>query len=128
MMSKQEVITILSKSKRIHEDDDLDFEVEEKSEEFLEPFEYKDRYYAHKKTKKEIRLYARTWKFGKDPLDKSNLWRVSIQMVENGVVIAESPIHTDWCEKDQVLQYVANNPKFSDYKELKSAPKRRRKK
>ena len=127
MITLEEVASILLKSERKRLVEDLDFENESPTEEYSEPFEYKDKYYIHSKTKKAIRLYARTWKFGKDPMNKSCLWRVSIQPVENGVVVAENPIHTSWCEKDKIFEYVTSNPIFAGYKEMKSAPQRKRK-
>jgi formaldehyde-activating enzyme involved in methanogenesis len=60
-------------------------------------------------------------------MNKSCLWRVSIQPVEKGVVVAENPIHTSWCEKDKIFEYVTSNPIFAGYKEMKSAPQRKRK-
>ena len=74
-----------------------------------------------------IRLYARTWKFGKDPQDKSHLWKITIQPVDNAVVLAETPILVDWCEKDEIKDYIKNSPQFADYKELSSPPKRKKK-
>lgn len=125
MITQEEITSILFKSGRKRELDELDFEDDAYTEEYSEPFEYKDKYYTNAKTKKTIRLYARTWKFGKDPMDKNNLWKISIQPVEKGVVIAEKPIHTDWCEKDKVFEYIPLSPVFSGYKEMKSVPKRK---
>jgi len=126
MITHEEMTSILLKSSKNKNLDDLDFE-EISSEEFSEPFEYKDRYYVHEKTKKAIRLYARTWKFGRDPMEKNNLWRITIQPVENGLVKAEDPIHNDWCEKEKIFEYVSSNPMFAGYKEIKGAPKRKKK-
>lgn len=124
MITYNEATSILLKAKKFKGFDDLDFH-DEYSEEFVELFEYKDKYYINRKTKQTIRLYARTWKFGRDPVEKSHLWRVTIQPVINGVVKAEDPIYNDWCEKDKVLEYMITNPKFKDFKEMKSAPKRK---
>lgn len=126
MITHEEVTSILLKSSKNKNLDDLDFE-ETSSEEFSEPFEYKDQYYVHEKTKKAIRLYARTWKFGKDPMEKNHLWRITIQPVENGLVKAEDPIHNDWCEKEKIFEYIFSNPMFAGYKEIKGAPKRKKK-
>ena len=111
------------RSQTIH---DLDFE-EERSEEFVEFFEWKDCFYENKITNSVIRLYARTWKFGKDPQDKSHLWKITIQPVDNAIVLAETPILVDWCEKDKIKDYIKNSHQFADYKELSSPPKRKKK-
>lgn len=126
MITHEEVTSILLKVGKNKNVDELDFD-EDRSEEFSEPFEYKDRYYVHEETKKAVRLYARTWKFGRDPLNKSNLWRVTVQPVENGLVKAEEPLHSDWCEKEKIFEYISSNPIFAGYKEIKGAPQRKRK-
>jgi len=126
MITHEEVTSILLKVGKNKNVDELDFD-EDRSEEFSEPFEYKDRYYVHEETKKAVRLYARTWKFGRDPLNKSNLWRVTVQPVENGLVKAEEPLYSDWCEKEKIFEYISSNPIFAGYKEIKGAPQRKRK-
>ena len=126
MITHEEVTSILLKVGKNKNVDELDFD-EGRSEEFSEPFEYKDRYYVHEETKKAVRLYARTWKFGRDPLNKSNLWRVTVQPVENGLVKAEEPLYSDWCEKEKIFEYISSNPIFAGYKEIKGAPQRKRK-
>ena len=121
MFTEEEKLSILFKSKKRKNSDDFELE-DEKSEEYSEIFEFKEFYYRHKKTKEVIRVFARTWKFGRDPRDKSHLWSVTIQPVQNTLVLAEKPILVDFCEKEKVKDYIKNNPNFSDYVEMSGPP------
>lgn len=121
MFTEEEQLSILFKSSKRKNSDDFECE-DESSDEYAETFEFKDLYYKNQKTKKVVRLFARTWKFGRDPRDKSHMWRITIQPVENTLVIAESPILTDFCEKEKIKDYIKNNPDFSDYVEMSGPP------
>ena len=53
---------------------------------------------------KSYRMYARAWKFGEDP-DYETLWKVCLQEIERGIVLAERVTEYEWVPKDVTLQW-----------------------
>ena len=53
------------------------------------------------------RMYAREWKLGEDPY-KEGLWRVCIQPMERGVVLAEQVTEYFWMQKEEASSWAKN--------------------
>jgi hypothetical protein len=72
-------------------------------------------YYSDGKT--VFRLYARTWRVGDDP-SQDGLWRVVLQPVVNGKVLAEAvqPKDVEWVDKGKEKEWAKRKlgPSFKE--------------